>query len=139
MDSLKKRIKSHAAKDTDIHEAIQLCLHDNYCAICHKINMIDIHGNLTPDAVVDHYHRDSNGKGPIRGLLCKSCNVLEGKIRKMVTVDYIPYDVLCEKYGNHMIQYIDCLYLRGGGILPMDTESKVQVEYIEYIEYMDID
>jgi len=136
MELLKKRIKSHAARDTDIHSAIQLCLRDNYCAICHQKQMIDTtHGCLTPDAVVDHYHRDSNGKGPIRGLLCKSCNVLEGKIRKMITVDYIPYDVLCEKYGNDMIQYIDCLYLRGGGILPMDTNIKSKVQ----VEYMDID
>ena len=119
---LKKRIKSHASRDVDINKTYEnLINNDIYCFLCNEVLMVDICGDITEHAVVDHYHRDSDGKGPIRALLCFRCNTLEGKIRKMIEVDTVPYEDLCSRYGTEFLKRINLLYCRGGGVIPMEV------------------
>jgi hypothetical protein len=62
-----------------------------------------------------------NKRGPIRGLLCHSCNIKEGKIRKQIETQFITYNSLTSKYGEAYIENIDKLYVNGG-VLPMQVD-----------------
>jgi hypothetical protein len=121
-NQLKKRIRSHASKDVDINKALLLCISSNICFLCKDKTLIDHNNKLTHEAIVDHYHRDINGKGTIRGLICKSCNVKEGKIRQLVEKREISYNKLINRYGKEYIENINILY-KNGGILPMEIDN----------------
>ena len=137
---LKKRIRSHASNDININNAFFLCLSNNKCFLCKEKTLI-INNTLTKEAVVDHYHRDNNGKGNIRGLICKSCNSKEGKIRKYVE-NGVSFNKLIKKYGKEYMDNINILY-RNGGILPMEldniTEDPITVKKRRKKDYMDLD
>ena len=54
--------------------------HGNKCAICGKTITLE-------EAVLDHQHKNKNsdaniinGNGLVRGVLCRECNLVEGKI-----------------------------------------------------------
>ena len=49
-------------------------LRSGACNLCHTPE---------PEPIVEHWHRDGH-HGPIRGLWCKRCNALEGKMKKKI-------------------------------------------------------
>ena len=117
---LRKRILSHASKDININNAILICLSNHKCFLCKDKTLIE-NNKLSKEAVVDHYHRDINGKGNIRGLICRRCNIKEGKIRKFVENGF-SFNKLIKKYGKDYMDNINILY-RNGGILPMEIDN----------------
>lgn len=114
------RISSHISPKyiPYISDFVNRCSSFNNCPLCNTQIIKD--GNILNNACVDHYHEDVNNRGPIRGLICNSCNVIEGKIKKMVD-EGKTYKQLCEKYDCEFISKIEKWYQQGGGVLPMDT------------------
>ena len=99
------------------------------CFLC-KTNLIEIGQNnkiyMNYDTIIDHYHINNKGKGPIRGLLCKSCNIKEGKINADI-INGISFNNLINKYkinyGKYFMNNIELYYSSRGGIWPMDTSE----------------
>ena len=120
---IRKRILTHSDTKTKktIDAYVEKCAEHVYCQLCNKIKMIENY-DLTTDCVVDHFHLDSESKGPIRGLLCKHCNVTEGKIRKLVEDYSISFGELLKMYGNTFLTNLSILYTGSGGIIPMQTD-----------------
>ena len=142
---LRKRIRIHASKDIDIENALLICLSNNKCFLCKEKTLIK-DNKLTKEAVVDHYHRDNNGRGNIRGLICQRCNIKEGKIRKFVESG-ISFNKLIKKYGKDYMDNINILY-KNGGILPMEIDLYHHEDQDQYkdkkrkrrkIDHMDVD
>ena len=99
------------------------------CFLC-KTNLIEIlyQNNIymNNNTIVDHYHIYDEGKGPIRALLCKSCNIKEGKIYADIKlgISYVQllnkYEI---KYGKQFLNNIELYYNERGGMWPMDTSE----------------
>lgn len=53
----------------------------NQCPICDR-ELVLFSSDHAQMPHVDHAHVNSDGSGPVRALLCTSCNTLEGKISK---------------------------------------------------------
>ena len=103
-----------------LFNSIELCKTHKFCNICKQIRMIQGE-KLTDECVVDHFHYRNN-RGPIRGLLCKSCNIKEGKIRK--SVDNLHSLAELEQVnGKKFIDKVSNHYKGIGGFLPMDIDT----------------
>jgi hypothetical protein len=98
---------------------IKLCKDCVTCSLCMSVELIK-DGKLLPKTVVDHFH-SKNNKGSIRGLLCHSCNIKEGKIRKKIEIENITFSELIKRYGENFINNLNKLYVHGG-ILPMQLD-----------------
>ena len=114
---LRKRIQTHILNKNDTEIEIARLYTHKKCHICNKTPLI-VDDNLTKDAIVEHYHEG----GIIRGLSCRSCNVIEGKIKKDIEKYKSTYDELLEKYDVDIVHRLNDYYRYGGGILPMETQ-----------------
>jgi hypothetical protein len=137
-NKLKKRIKSHislvkspfkstfqkSVRKCQVDIDIETCLTDTYCRMCKEKRMILSDNTLSNDCCVDHYHADDNDKGPIRGLLCSSCNTIEGKVRQKVEKCAFSYVDIVKKFGIFMVSQIEKLYKGTGGVFPMQIDNK---------------
>lgn len=56
-------------------------------------------GELFDYVYVDHYQFDENEQGPVRALLCSSCNTMEGKVKKEID-NGVGYHQLCNPLPN---------------------------------------
>lgn len=103
-----------------MYDSIELCKRHNYCNICKQVRMYQ-NDKLTDACIVDHFHYP-NDKGPIRGLLCKSCNITEGKLRKDVDSMH-SYAELVQRYTRPLIDKVEMHYKGIGGFLPMEVDT----------------
>lgn len=119
---LRKRIQKHIRDKKDTEAEIARLYTHKKCYICNKTPLI-VDDNLTKDAIVEHYHEEDNReqRGKIRGLSCRSCNVIEGKIKRDIEEYNSTYSDLLEKYDNDIVHRLNDYYRYGGGILPMET------------------
>ena len=119
---LRKRIKKHISNKNDTEAEIARLYTHKKCYICNKSPLI-LEDNLTKDAIVEHYHEEDNDeqRGSIRGLSCRSCNVIEGKIKRDIEKYNSTYNDLLEKYDVDIVHRLNDYYRYGGGILPMET------------------
>lgn len=92
-------------------------IQDGLCAICKR--QLDMLKNR--DICLDHNHKT----GRIRGVLCRSCNAIEGKVRKLyirmgLRKAGIPYeDLLCGLFNYCYIDELDIIH-------PKFKEKKVE-------------
>ena len=115
-----RRILSHVSEESlcRVFEYYERCKDTKSCPVC-GVRMISDCGKLLRNVCVDHYHEKEDDRGQIRALICASCNVKEGKIRKMVE-EGGKFEVLVEKYGYEYVCNIQKLYMLGGGVMPME-------------------
>jgi hypothetical protein len=115
---LRKRIQKHIHNKNDTEAEIARLYTHKKCYICNKTPLI-LEDSLTKDAIVEHYHEG----GTIRGLSCRSCNVIEGKIKKDIEKYNTTYNDLLKKYDNDIVHRLNDYYRYGGGILPMESHD----------------
>lgn len=126
---LRKRIQKHIRDKNNTEAEIARLYTHKKCYICNKTPLI-VDNTLTKDAIVEHYHEEDNieQRGSIRGLSCRSCNVIEGKIKRDIEKYNSTYRDLLEKYDNDIVHRLNDYYRYGGGILPMETQTQTQCD-----------
>jgi len=123
IENITKRILPKILNKEELNSNIQFLFTQKLCTICNYRQVIDFTGNLTREAIVEHNHSVDN-RGSIRGLVCKSCNVIEGKYRKSV-LSGLTHQECIEKYGIHWVNTMETYYTGKGGISPMDYCSNL--------------
>jgi len=117
--AITKRILPKLLNTNDLNDSIRFLFSQKVCTICEYRQVIDFAGNLTKEAIVEHNHETEDDKGSIRGLVCKSCNVIEGKYRKSV-LSGITHQQCTDKYGIYWVTKMETYYAGKGGITPME-------------------
>ena len=120
ISEISKRILPKLLDKNELVESIKFLFSQKTCSICNHRQVIDFTGNLTREAIVEHNH-EVEDKGSIRGLVCKSCNVIEGKYRKSI-LEGLPRSQLILKFGILFIEKMDEYYRKGGGVTIMDSD-----------------
>jgi hypothetical protein len=129
ISSITKRILPKLLNKEELNDSIQFLFTQKVCTICNYSQVIDFSGNLTREAIVEHNHF-VNDKGSIRGLVCKSCNVIEGKYRKSVLAGFT-YEECIEKYGTYFVTKMESYYIGKGGINPMECTNNSDLMEID--------
>ena len=101
---LTTRVNRYDPTCKSIDKVAQRLYSQQTCLLCDKKTK-NSKGELFDYVYVDHYQFDENEQGPVRALLCSSCNTMEGKVKKEID-NGVGYDQLCKKFCTTFVEKV---------------------------------